>query len=218
VSLGEGSRVIGSIIYDNASVMTGHDAVALEATGDITVTASCIEGESVWPGAGNINADPLLVARVSFEPPDGHIPVDLGDPRLSPGSPCIDLGSSEGMPSTDVEGHGRPCGEGGDMGAYELGDCPGPQLPFLRGDANSDGATDLSDAVSVLDHLFLGEDNVPCLEAGDSNDDGAFDVSDAVYILSFLFLGGKPIGPPVGTCGVDPTGHSLPCDSFPACP
>jgi hypothetical protein len=51
----------------------------------------------------------------------------------------------------------------------------------------------------------------------DANDDGALDISDAVHVSSFLSLGGKPIGPPVGACGADPTGHSLPCGSFPGC-
>ena len=71
--------------------------------------------------------------------------------------------------------------------------------------------------VAIISYLFLGEKKVPCEQAGDANDDGALDISDTVYTLSFLFSGGKPIGPPVGTCGIDPTGHSLPCDSFPVC-
>ena len=102
-----------------------------------------------------------------------------------------------------------------DLGAYELGDCPGTL--FRRGDSNADGATDISDAVAILGYLFLGGNRVPCEQAGDANDDGALEISDAVHILSFLFLGDKTIAPPVGTCGVDPTGHSVPCGSFPGC-
>ena len=90
-------------------------------------------------------------------------------------------------------------------------------MPFTRGDANADGATDISDAVAILGDLFLGEDRVPCEQAGDANDDGALDISDGIYILSFLFLGGPAIKPPVGACDMDPTGHDLPCSSFPAC-
>jgi hypothetical protein len=88
---------------------------------------------------------------------------------------------------------------------------------FERGDTNTDGSTDISDAVAILNYLFLGVGNIPCLQAADSNDDGALDMSDAVTILGFLFLGGKTIEPPFGICGVDPTGHDLACDSFSRC-
>ena len=88
---------------------------------------------------------------------------------------------------------------------------------FVRGDANADRGTDISDAVAILGYLFLGVDQVTCEQAGDANDDGALDITDAVYVLSFLFTGGKAIEPPVGACGVDPTGHRLPCSSFPLC-
>lgn len=62
---------------------------------------------------------------------------------------------------------------------------------------------DISDAVCLLGHLFLG--SPPSLPCGDgsvvdpanralleSNGDGGVDLSDAVYVLSFLFLGGPP--------------------------
>lgn len=88
---------------------------------------------------------------------------------------------------------------------------------FIRGDANGDGTTDISDAVAILGDLFLGNSKVPCQQAGDANDDGVLDISDAVYLLAFLFLGGKAIEPPVEECGVDPIGHDLPCGSFPRC-
>ncbi len=88
---------------------------------------------------------------------------------------------------------------------------------FRRGDSNADNTTDISDGIAILGYLFLGEQKVLCEQAGDGNDDGALDISDAVYVLRFLFLGGKPIQPPVGVCGIDPTGHDLPCASFPPC-
>jgi hypothetical protein len=172
------------------------------AVESLSISYSCIEGTDIWPGEGNINEDP------AFKEPDYY---------LQSGSPCIDAGTSEGAPTNDIEGNGRPCGAAVDIGAYEYGDCPSPEVLFRRGDSNADGATDISDGIAILGYLFLGERKVPCEQAGDANDDGALDISDAVYVLSFLFLGGKPIAPPVGTCGVDPTGHGLPCASFPEC-
>lgn len=74
------------------------------------------------------------------------------------------------------------------------------------GDINQDANLDLSDAVALLNHLFLG--TLPALPCGDGtvedaanialadgNGDGKIDLSDAIYVLSFLFLGGpRPAG------------------------
>ncbi len=79
---------------------------------------------------------------------------------------------------------------------------PNSQLP---GDCNQDGALDISDAICLLGHLFLGSPaTMPCeggtvLDPGnvallDSNSDGMVDLSDAVRVLWYLF-GGSP--PPV---------------------
>jgi hypothetical protein len=69
------------------------------------VTYSCLQGG--YPGTGNISSDPLFVDAAN------------GDYRLQSGSPCIDTGTSEGAPSTDILGVARPQGAGYDMGAYE---------------------------------------------------------------------------------------------------
>jgi hypothetical protein len=80
----------------------------------------------------------------------------------------------------------------------------------IPGDANQDGLLDLSDAIWLLGHLFLGtEPSLPCdggtasspgpgaLALVDVNGDGGIDLSDGVSILGFLFLGGDP--PALGT-------------------
>ena len=80
---------------------------------------------------GNIRQDPLLVGA--------------GDYHLQPGSPCIDAGTSDGAPETDIEGNERdddlctPNTGGGaypyyDMGAYEF-----------KGDTDADGVGDVCD-------------------------------------------------------------------------
>jgi len=67
---------------------------------------------------------------------------------------------------------------------------------FVRGNANGDRAVDLSDAVSVLEFLFLGGPAAEPLEAADVDSSGGVDVSDPIYLLNFLFLGGaKPERP-----------------------
>ena len=89
----------------------------------------------------------------------------------------------------------------------------GSDLPGFGGaqttfDFNQDMNMDLSDAVALLNHLFLGGDGPPCddnnvADAGniqllDVNADGGADLSDSVYVLGFLFLGGP--APVQGPC------------------
>jgi hypothetical protein len=92
----------------------------------------------------------------------------------------------------------------------EVGPPPGGlQRP---GDMNGDGKLDLSDAVWLLGHLFIGapgQATLACeggtasspgqgdLALADVNDDGRIDLSDPVRTLGFLFLGLDP--PALGT-------------------
>ncbi|MBN1425306.1 right-handed parallel beta-helix repeat-containing protein, partial [Candidatus Fermentibacteria bacterium] len=122
---------------------------------DAQISYSCIEGEEIWPGEGNISTDPLFIQPGHWD--DNDTPDDTsddiwieGDYHLQPGSPCIDTGTSEGAPTTDIEGNGRPCGAGVDMGAYEMGSCPEPPERFVRGDSNSDGKLDIADPIYTL--------------------------------------------------------------------
>jgi hypothetical protein len=89
----------------------------------------------------------------------------------------------------------------------------GPPPPrFLRGDANGDGAVDLTDAVATLELLFLSGGGIPCLDAADANDDGEVDIADPVAILFHLFEGGT-LPPPFPEVGSDPTPDGLGCPS-----
>jgi len=58
-----------------------------------------------------------------------------------------------------------------------------------RGDANGDGRVDLSDALTVLNHLFLGG-ALPCPGVSEVNGDDELSISDTLYLLSHLFQGG----------------------------
>lgn len=83
-------------------------------------------------------------------------------------------------------------------------DPSGIQMP---GDCTQDNQVDQSDAICLLDHLFLGEPaTVPC-EGGTINNpgnkdllnfngDGEVDISDAITLLWWKFLGGPqhPLG------------------------
>jgi hypothetical protein len=79
-------------------------------------------------------------------------------------------------------------------------------------DMNQDGTFDMSDAIALLDHLFLGNPKwktLPC-DGGtssqpahgartllDINGSGVIDISDPIHALSYLFIGGPPPNPPL---------------------
>ncbi len=89
---------------------------------------------------------------------------------------------------------------------------PDPVAPlFLRGDVNHDGNLDLSDAISILNGLFLGKGQPTCWDAADVNDDGNVDLSDPIYLLNRLFSGGALIPGPAESAGPDPTMDGLSC-------
>lgn len=92
-----------------------------------------------------------------------------------------------------------------------------PRRQFFRGDANDDGAMDLSDALAVLNYLF-DEGQVACLDAGDADDDGELNITDAIGLLGFLFLGTFPPREPYPDCGIDRSEDSLSCESSRHCP
>jgi hypothetical protein len=94
---------------------------------------------------------------------------------------------------------------------------PGKRF-FQRGDADGDGHIGITDAIAILDGMFLGLEPIPCEDAADGNDDGVVDISDPVAILVHLFLGGPELPPPgPDTCGEDPTPDAL-LACAPICP
>jgi len=81
---------------------------------------------------------------------------------------------------------------------------------FLRGDANGDGARDISDAVSILQYLFGGSE-LDCPDAADTNDDGVLNIADPIFLLGYLFAGGPDLPEPSEEPGSDPTLDGLTC-------
>jgi len=80
---------------------------------------------------------------------------------------------------------------------------------FVRGDANSDDRVDLSDAVRIINSLFLGGPSPSPLDSADVDDDGALNVTDAIRVLDFLFRGGPRPPAPFPFPGGDPTQDDL---------
>ncbi|HEX9911644.1 MAG TPA: dockerin type I repeat-containing protein, partial [candidate division Zixibacteria bacterium] len=67
-----------------------------------------------------------------------------------------------------------------------------PVIEYLRGDANSDKKTTVSDVVFLINYLFKGGPAPEPVYLGDVNCDGKVTVSDVVYLINYLFKGGPP--------------------------
>ncbi len=66
------------------------------------------------------------------------------------------------------------------------------ELPVFCGDANGDDAVNVSDAVYIINYVFIGGPAPDPYETGDANCDEAVNVSDAVWIINYVFIGGNP--------------------------
>ena len=60
----------------------------------------------------------------------------------------------------------------------------------MPGDVNLDYGLDITDAIAILNQLFLGVEGVLCDAAADFNGDGSVNMGDPVGLLSYLYLGG----------------------------
>jgi hypothetical protein len=65
------------------------------------------------------------------------------------------------------------------------------EASYTCGDANSDGLVNVSDAVWIINHVFIGGDPPNPLAAGEVNCDSSVNVSDAVWIVNNVFIGGN---------------------------
>jgi hypothetical protein len=100
---------------------------------------------------------------------------------------------------------------------YDLFLGGGGEPVFRRGDANGDGAVDISDPLRILFALFAGAPPLACADAADANDDGAPDIADPVFLLDSLFLGAGALPLPGPGCGIDPTDDALDCAGDAGC-
>ena len=82
---------------------------------------------------------------------------------------------------------------------------------FIRADADDNRAIEITDAIAILDFLFLNGTAVACQDAADANDDGQLDVADPIVVLMHLFLGLPSLPPPFPDLGEDPTADNLDC-------
>jgi len=91
-------------------------------------------------------------------------------------------------------------------------DLVGPDARFVRGDVDRNGELDITDAIVILQYLFLGGSGVDCPDAADVDDGGSVDIADPVRLLDFLFRGGTEPPAPFPEPALDPTDDDQTCE------
>ncbi len=155
----------GVLLAWNAILAGEGDSILLGPDSSAEVSYSNVAGG--WAGTGNIDADPQFANPA------------VGDFRLTPGSPCIDTGSTFVPPDLTMDRDGNPRIVDGDadgnaridMGAYEFQPC--------AGDLDGNRTVGLSDLAILLSHF--GEAGGAA--DGDLNRDGNVDLSDLALLL-----------------------------------
>ncbi|MDH3891227.1 MAG: hypothetical protein OEV49_09095 [candidate division Zixibacteria bacterium] len=68
----------------------------------------------------------------------------------------------------------------------------------IRGNIDGDplDQIDISDLVYLVDYMFSGGPEPPCIDETDVDASGGIDISDLVYVVDYMFTG----GPPPGAC------------------
>lgn len=178
--------------------------------GDVDLDGD-VDMDDVWGVTVSLN-EPLIASPPSLRDFDGNGTIDdsdravfariqerSGDPR--------DLDGDWRITSADVAATVQRCNG-----------CSMPDSPFRRGEVNGDGTVDLSDAISILNFLFVGGKEPTCQKSADVDDSGALDVSDGIRLLGYLYLGGAEPRPPFGACGRDPNPDGISCLFTVICP
>jgi hypothetical protein len=90
------------------------------------------------------------------------------------------------------------------------------EIEFRSGDANGDGALNISDPIQTIGHLFDRDIRLACERAADVDDSGFVSLLDALALLEHLFLGSAARGALTEDCRQD-TLQVLSCEGT-VCP
>jgi len=153
--------VTNCIFWSNSGGVFAGDGVPV-------VTFSDVQGG--WPGAGNINADPLFADADGM---DNMVGTEDDDLRLKTGSPCSDTGDNSVVTEpTDLDGSIRIVNGTVDMGAYEFQlsqDCNGNAIPDSQ-ETDTDGDGVIDDCDNCVSDFNTNQANADSDNVGDACD------------------------------------------------
>lgn len=194
---------------------------------DVVTSPAFLDDEiSVLLGAGGLGFQSPLVIPIfptaqfpshgDFDE-DGHI--DVMVPGHNAAVLTILFNRTFELPDCNGNGVADPCdvssGTSPDANSNLVPDeC---EVPYLRGDSNTDGQIGLQDPIFDLEYLFAAGPSF-CLAGQDVNASGDVDVSDPIYNVLFQFAGGPPPPAPFPGCGLGPATNTLSCETVLACP
>jgi hypothetical protein len=172
-----------SEIYDFEVVLTNS---VPEYTGCPTEILQVNSGDFIYFNLDldNDPCDPIIEDLIIVSSPSGIQPANLPEYESEVFSWLPETGE-EGVWEFKVEGT-DPYGEK-DICQFQVDVAP-PE--YICGDANSDYAVNVSDAVHIVNFVFIGGDSPSPYFAADANCDGDVNVSDAVWIINYVFVGG----------------------------
>jgi hypothetical protein len=149
--------ITNCIVWGNSS-----GSVSPSIYGDNNVTYSCVQGDSVYPGIGNINNDPCF------------IDADDNNYHLIPNSPCIDKGDPVLITDpneTDIDGDYRVID--GDANYIKVVDMGADEFYWSPADF------DRNEIVNFFDYALLASawlNNDPNISLDDDNDVDIYDL------------------------------------------
>jgi hypothetical protein len=185
------STIANSIIWNNEGVTKVYVANAIYMP---LITYSIVEGG--YTGTGNLNTDPRFARQVA--PGSGQ----LGDLRLLPCSPAINVGSNAALPAgttTDLAGFARTALTTVDMGAYER-QTTGGAIVYLDAGATGNGeGTSWANAHTTLESALndlnlCNNGNPPSLYIAAGTYVAPVEVPYTINKLNARVLGGYPKG------------------------
>ena len=193
----------GPDVYRHGPRLSAEQHADIEVDGEVTDDGYTLEIAVPWSAAMD---DPGYVPEAGDVHGVGFILVSFGGAN----SPVLftDFGSGDNVSNT--------IGDPTTWNRLTLADSE-PPTRFVRGDTNADSSVDITDAVFVLNFLFLGGDNPPCRDAANVDDSPAIDITDGIYVLNFLFLGGAAPPSPFPDCSGDGVGEDADCGDFQPC-
>ncbi|HEQ97852.1 MAG TPA: hypothetical protein ENO22_00740 [candidate division Zixibacteria bacterium] len=176
-----------------AAVDSFQTATSLFPPTDVLVTEDRVGflAAGGWFDKGEVYTyDPINAVMLHGE--TNPLTTDLGVISVAPASDSTVFSLNFGADNiTEMDSAGNV------LKTYYVGD--GPQSAdvnrigpgYICGDVNDDMIVNISDAVNIVNYVFIGGEEPSPLESGDSNCDGSVNISDAVWVINYIFIGGN---------------------------